>query len=91
VKVDDQIINNVGKKKNVDAVNDSPKSITEDETAVQSIYVLSNDSVDNLVKNLELVSSTTNGTVRTCKARIHWITPTLGISNTHQIVLFISL
>ncbi len=67
VKVDNQIINNVGKKKNVDAVDDAPKSITEDETGVQSIYVLSNDSVDNLVKNLELVSSTTKGTVELVK------------------------
>ena len=67
VKVDDKIINNVGKKKNVDAVNDTPNSITEDETGVQSIYVLSNDSVDNLVKNLELVSSTTSGTVELVK------------------------
>ncbi len=67
VKVDDAEIKDVGKKKNVDAVNDTPNSITEDETAVQSIYVLSNDSVDNLVKNLELVSSTTNGTVKLVK------------------------
>jgi large repetitive protein len=67
VKVDDKIINNVGKKKNVDAVNDIPNSITDDETGVQSIYVLTNDSVDNLVKNLELVSSTTKGTLELVK------------------------
>jgi VCBS repeat-containing protein len=67
VKVDDQIINNVGKKKNVDAVNDIPKSITEDATDVLDIDVLDNDCVDNLVKNLELVPSTTNGTVELVK------------------------
>jgi len=67
VKVDGAEITDVGKKKNVDAVNDAPKSITEDETAAQSIYVLRNDSVDNLVKNLELVPSTTNGTVELVK------------------------
>jgi VCBS repeat-containing protein len=67
VKVDNQIINNVGKKKNVDAVNDAPKSITEDETAVQSIYVLRNDSVDNLVKNLELLSNPTNASIELVK------------------------
>ena len=67
VKVDNQIINNVGKKKNVDAVNDEVPSITEDATDVLDIDVLDNDSVDNLVKNLELVSGTTNGTVELVK------------------------
>ncbi len=67
VKVDNQIINNVGKKKNVDAVNDEVPSITEDANDVLDIDVLDNDSVDNLVKNLELVSGTTNGTVELVK------------------------
>jgi len=75
VKVDNQFITNVGKKNNVDAVNDAPKSITEDETGVQAIYVLSNDSVDNLVKSLELLPSTTNGTVELIK-------PDVGNANT---------
>ena len=67
VKVDNQIINNVGKKKNVDAVNDEVPSITEDATDVLDIDVLDNDSVDNLVKNLELLSNPTNGTVELVK------------------------
>jgi VCBS repeat-containing protein len=67
VKVDNQIINNVGKKKNVDAVNDEVPSITEDANDVLDIDVLDNDSVDNLVKNLELVSGTTKGTVELVK------------------------
>ena len=67
VKVDGTEIINAGKKNNVDAVDDTPDSITEDATDVLNIDVLGNDSVDNLVKNLELVSSTTNGTVELVK------------------------
>ena len=67
VKVDDTEIINAGKKDNVDAVNDEVPSITEDATDVLDIDVLDNDSVDNLVKNLELVSSTTKGTVELIK------------------------
>ncbi len=75
VKVDGDEIINAGKKNNVDAVNDAPDSITEDETGVQSIYVLRNDSVDNLVKSLELLPTTTNGTVELIK-------PDVGNANT---------
>ena len=66
VKVDNQVINNAGNN-TVDAVNDNPKSITEDEPGVQKIDVLSNDSVDDLVKELKLDTGPAHGTVALIK------------------------
>jgi VCBS repeat-containing protein len=62
VKVDGKIINNAGNNR-VDAVDDNPKSITEDEAGVQKIDVLFNDSKDDLVKELKLETSLTHGAV----------------------------
>ena len=66
VKVDNKVINNAGNN-TVDAVNDNPKSITEDEPGVQKIDVLSNDSVDDLVKELKLDTGPAHGTVALIK------------------------
>ena len=62
VKVDGVEIKNAGHN-TVDAVNDNPKSITEDEPGVQKIDVLFNDSVDDLVKELKLDTGPAHGTV----------------------------
>ncbi len=62
VKVDGATIKDLGIN-TVDAVDDIPDSITEDDTAIQKIYFLSNDKVNYLVKDVKLELSTTNGNV----------------------------
>ena len=66
VKVDGVEIKNAGHN-TVDAVDDNPKSITEDEAGVQNIDVLCNDSVDDLVKELKLDTDPAHGTVALIK------------------------
>ncbi len=65
VKVDDTEIINAGKN-GVTVVNDEI-TITEDEVGIQTIKVLDNDIVWDLVKNLELVTNQTSGTVKLVK------------------------
>jgi VCBS repeat-containing protein len=65
VKVDDVEIINAGKNR-VTVVDDGI-TITEDEAGIQTIKVLDNDIVGDLVKNLELLTNPTNGTVKLVK------------------------
>ena len=65
VKVDGDEIINAGKN-GVTVVNDEI-TITEDEVGIQTIKVLDNDSVGDLVKNLELLTNQTSGTVKLVK------------------------
>jgi VCBS repeat-containing protein len=65
VKVDGAEIINAGK--NRVAVVDDGITITEDEAGIQTIKVLDNDIVGDLVKNLELLTNPTNGTVKLVK------------------------
>jgi large repetitive protein len=66
VKVDGTTIKDLGIN-TVDAVDDIPDSITEDVTAIQKIYFLSNDQVNYLVKDVKLELSTTNDNVQLVK------------------------
>jgi VCBS repeat-containing protein len=65
VKVDGDEIINAGKN-GVTVVHDEI-TITEDEVGIQTIKVLDNDIVWDLVKNLELVTNQTSGTVKLVK------------------------
>lgn len=65
VKVDGDEIINAGK--NVVTVVNDEITITEDEVGIQTIKVLDNDIVWDLVKNLELVTNQTSGTVKLVK------------------------
>ncbi len=65
VKVDGDEIINAGK--NVVTVVNDEITITEDEVGIQTIKVLDNDIVWDLVKNLELVTNQTSGKVKLVK------------------------
>jgi VCBS repeat-containing protein len=65
VKVDDAEIINAGR--NGVTVVDDRITISEDEAGIQTIKVLDNDIVGDLVKNLELLTNPTNGTVKLVK------------------------